>query len=228
MLAQDPLSISLWVHHILLWLFLQTTIHTREFRMSWMLFCLIFTINSYPSMSRAVQEPFPPTKVVHVIHHSKHHSSSKNKHKHSGHGHSHSHSHSHPRRMPSPSPMTSFPISPSTSFPVQSPQFSFPAVPHHPQIRSSSSHGILKVPSASPHVHFSAPHRPPVRSSSSNGLHKAASPSHHHSKPAPKQSSKHNVLTKRNPLPVKPLHPDFQYSKCTGRRRALCVCLLKI
>ena len=173
-------------------------------------------------MSRAVPELFPPT--VHVIHHSKHHSSSKNKHhKHSGHG--HSHSKSHPRRMPSPSPMTSFPISPSTSLPVQSPQFLFPTVPHRPQIRSSSSHGILKAPSASPHVHFTVPHRPPVRSSSSNGLYKAASPSHNQSKPPPKQSTKHNVLTKRTPLPVKPLNPDFQYSKCTGRRRALCVCL---
>ena len=186
-------------------------------------------------MSRAAPAPFPPTRVVHVVHHSKHHSSSKNKHndhhKHSGHGHSHSHSHTHSHsqhhRMPSPSPMSSFPIATSTSFPLPSPQFHFPTVPHRPPIRSSKSHALLEVPSSSPHVHFAVPHRPPIRSSSSNALYKVASSGHNNqSKPHPKQSTKH-TLTKRPPLPVTPqaLHPDFQYSKCTGRRRALCVCV---
>ena len=175
-------------------------------------------------MSRAVPAPFPPNKVVHVIHHSKHHSSSKNKHndhhKHSGHGHSHSHSHSHSQsRMPSPSPMSSFPISPSASFPVWNPQVQFPVIPPRP-LRSSSSHALLDVPSPSRHVHFPAePHRPPFRSSSSNALFNAASSGTGHNhliKPHPKQSS------------VKHPNPDFQYSKCTGRRRALCVCLLRV
>lgn len=178
-------------------------------------------------MSHAAPTPFPPANVVHIIHHSKHHSSSKNKHndhhKHSGHG--HSHSHSQPRRMPSPSPMSSFPITPSTSFPLPSPQFRFPAVPHDPPIRSSKSHALLKAPSSNPHVHFDVPHRPPNWSSNSNA--KVASSGYNQVKPPPKQSTKH-TLTKRPPLPVKPLTPDFQYSNCTGRRRALCVCLLSL
>jgi hypothetical protein len=171
-------------------------------------------------MSRAVSTPFPPTKVVHhVVHHSKHHSSSKNKH---NDHHKHSHSHSQPRRTPSPMP--SFPISPSASFPVQNPQFRFPTVPHRPPHRSSSSHGLRRAPSPSPHVHFAVPHhRPPNRSRSSNALFQAAAPGYNQFAPPPRHSTKHhsNRLTKPAPLP----NPDFQYSKCTGRRRALCVCL---
>lgn len=153
--------------------------------------------------------PSAPIKIVH---------SHNDLYKQSDHGHSpshHSHSHSQPR-MPSSSPMPPFPISPSASFHVQS-QSRSPAVP---LIRSSSP-GLLKVPSASPHVHFALPHRSPIRSSSSNGLYKAASPGYNQSNPLPKQSTKHN--TERTPL-----NPDFQYSKCTGRRRALCVCLLSL
>ena len=175
-------------------------------------------------MSRAVPAPFPPNKVVHVIHHSKHHSSSKNKHndhhKHSGHG--HSHSHSHPHRIPSPSPMSPFPISPSSSYPVQNPQFNFPTVPHRPPIRSSSSHNFFRDPSPSPHVHFAVPHRPPNRSRSSSALFKAASHSHNESKPHSTKHS-HKRLTKPAPALAPLPNPDFQYSKCTGRRRALCV-----
>jgi hypothetical protein len=191
-------------------------------------------------MSRAIPSPAPflPTNV---IHHSKHHSSKHNNdhhNKHPGHGHSHSHhhSHSHPHRVPSPSP---FPITPSASYPVQqSPQFHFPAVPHRPPIQHSNSHGALRAPSPSPfspHVHFSVPHhhRPPIRSNSSNNLFNAAAAvsGHNHQliKPPPKHSTKHNTHTNRltkplyNPTPTP--HPDFQYSKCTGRRKALCVCL---
>lgn len=147
----------------------------------------------YPSTPPAV----PPTEMVHVIHHSKHHSSSKNHHhKHSGHGHSHSHSHSHPHPQPhhlppsSPSPMPSFPISPLFSMP--SPEIHFPTLPHHQLFHSSSSNNLHKVPSP----------KPPMR-----------------------QTDKHHAPNplKLTKLPVEPLNPDFQHSTCSGRRRALCI-----
>ena len=187
-------------------------------------------------MSR-VPSPFPATKA---IHHSKHHhSSSKHKHNndhHKGHGHSHSHHHSHPHRMPSPSPISPYLITPSASFPpVQNPQFHFPTVPHRPAIKHSHSHGILRVPSPiqSPHVHFVVPpsphHRPPNRSNSSNNLINATSTGHNHLiKPPPKHSTKPHTPAKRITKPIPTPHPDFQYSKCTGRRRALCVCFFLI
>ena len=164
--------------------------------------------HGHPSVPHAAPAPFPPTQIVHVIHHSKHHSSSKNKHhhKHSGHDHGHSHSHSHSQHhLPSPSQMTSFPITPSTSYP---PQINFPTVPY----------------------------RPPIQSSSSNILRKLPSPGYMQSIPPPKQSTKHipKHLHKPNYLSIPhhhtasptgpPINHDFQYSNCTGRRRALCVC----
>lgn len=160
-------------------------------------------------MPHADLAPFPPSKVVHAIHHSKHHSSSKHKHndhhKPSGHhGHSHSHSHSHPqsRRLPSPTPMTSFTISPSTSFPVPSPHVHFPAVPHHPPIHSSNSNTLRKAPS---HGYMQLQ---PLPVQFTNHTHNLVS------KPKPH---------KHTPLPTQALNTDFQYSRCTGRRRALCV-----
>ena len=154
--------------------------------------------NSYPSISRAAPAPCPSNPVVHIVHHSKHHSSSKNKHndhhKHSGHGHSHSHS---PHRMPSPTP---FPI-PSTSFTVPSPHVHFPTVPHRPLIHSRSTNALLPAPS-----HDYLQLQPPPPTHSTNHTHHT-----HVTKPKPPKNA-----------PV-PLNPDFEYSKCTGRRRALCV-----
>ncbi|KAF8797491.1 hypothetical protein BYT27DRAFT_7247113 [Phlegmacium glaucopus] len=163
-----------------------------------------YVSHGYPSVSRAAPAPFPPTQIVHIVHHSKHHSSSKNKHhhqQHSGHGHSHSHTHSYSQpRLPSPSPMTPFPISPSTSFPMPSPHFYFPTVPHRPQIHPSTSN---------------------IVNNSSNTLPQATflPPGYIQSIPTPKQSTP----TKQHKLTKLPLNPHFQYSNCTGSRRALCI-----
>ena len=139
--------------------------------------------------------------------------------------------------MPSPSPIT-----PSTSYPPppphlvqqQNPQFHFPTVPplHRPRppppIRHSHSQGILKHPPSPTSLHVRFAPIPPQdhhrhRSNSSNNLFASSGPHNHLIKPPPTKqhttSPHHKRLTKPTPTP----HPDFQYSKCTGRRKALCV-----
>ncbi|KAF8148640.1 caspase domain-containing protein [Crassisporium funariophilum] len=82
-----------------------------------------YVSHDYPTIPRASPHYSSSPQVVHVIHHSKHHSSSKHKHHH------HSHSNSHTRPPPSP-------ITPSTSYqsyqtapPVQRVHFPAPSRP---------------------------------------------------------------------------------------------------
>ena len=149
-----------------------------------------------------------PTQVIHVIHHSQHHSSSKHK-KHRKHSHSQSPSNSTPSTtvaLPFPSPITpstSYHSAPSTS--VQ---------PHHVHF-SSKPPSIVPQTSVRPRVN-SVPERERERDQARRAvLRKPAldvrGRTHFQSQPQ---------LGKR---PADPLNPNFQYSKCTGRKRALCV-----
>ncbi|KZT25487.1 hypothetical protein NEOLEDRAFT_1092419 [Neolentinus lepideus HHB14362 ss-1] len=92
------------------------------------------------------------------------------------------------------------------------------------QRRHSSSHGHHR----SSHTHSHS--RPPVQSQEHPASH---SHRHSHSQPqyiqaqniqypAPTQHAQYPSHSQQNQLP--PLqHPDFQYSRCTGRKKALCI-----
>ncbi|KIM47214.1 hypothetical protein M413DRAFT_440710 [Hebeloma cylindrosporum] len=197
----------------------------------------LYSYHEYPSISRAPPSPHPqypahiqppspmhsqsqyppnqvPTQVIHVIHHSQHHS----KHK------------KHRKRSHSQSPSNSTP-SPNVTFPFPSP------------ITPSTSYHSAPSPSAQqqqPHVHFSS--KPPSivpQTTTSVRPRVNSVPEREREREQPRQA----VLRKPPPdargrtqshsqsqsqlqtgkKPVDPLNPNFQYSRCTGRKRALCI-----
>ena len=151
-----------------------------------------------------------PTQVIHVIHHSQHHSKNK---KHKKRSHSQSPSNSTPSTsvtIPFPSPITtstSYHSAPSTSVQQQRVHF------------SSKPPSIVPEPNIRPRVN-SVPERERERDHARQAVLR---------KPAPEkrgrtQSHSHSQSqTQLGNRPADPLNPNFQYSKCTGRRRALCV-----
>jgi len=169
------------------------------------------------SVSAVPQTPvYPSHQVIQVIHHhSNHHSSS---HKHKKH-----HSHTHIVHAP-PSPMmpsTSYhsapivqalptPMTPSTSYQ------SAPIVPSHHLSRKVST----------PHVRFSSSKPAEIPDT----LLKPPTRTRVHSQPtlpsALRQTQQMIQQVYRPTVNVQhpdPLNPRFQYSKCNGRRKALCV-----
>ncbi|KAH9487448.1 Metacaspase-1B [Psilocybe cubensis] len=144
----------------------------------------------------------PTAQIVHVIHHSSHHHhhSSSSKHKHKPHHH-HNYSYSY---TPAPSaPIT--PITPSTSY------YSAPVIPKPPR-------------APSPRVHFPTPSQ--IATSEPSMLH-VPPRGRVHSQPT-MPTSVHRPAAAPVQRPVQQtsaggLNPQFQYSKCTGRKKALCI-----
>lgn len=188
--------------------------------------------HEYPSISRAPPSPHPqyphhlrapspmhsqpqyppnqmPTQVIHVIHHSQHHSKHKKHRK-------HSHSQSPSNRTPSTSVAFPFPspITPSTSYNSAPPTGVQPQQVHF----SSKPPSIVPQTNVRPRVN-SVPEREREWDQARAVLRKpppdvrGRTRSHAHSQSQPQ-------LGKR---PADPLNTNFQYSRCTGRRRALCV-----
>jgi len=187
--------------------------------------------HEYPSISRAPPSPYPhhlrtpspmhfqpqyppnqiPTQVIHVIHHSERHSKQQKYRQ-------HSHSQSPSNSMPSTSVTLPFPspITPSTSYNSAPPTTST----HQQRVHFSTKPPSIVPPiSARPRVN-SVPERSREREQARHAVLRKPTPdgrgrtqSHSHSQPQPQPGRK----------PADPLNPNFQYSKCTGRKRALCV-----
>jgi len=150
-----------------------------------------------------------PTQVIHVIHHSENHSKNQKYRQ-------HSHSQSPFNSMPSTSVTLPFPspITPSTS------HNSAPATSTQQRVHFSTKPPSIVPPlNVRPRVN-SVPERSREREQARHAVLRKPTPdgrgrtqSGSHSHPQPQPGRK----------PADPLNPNFQYSKCTGRKRALCV-----
>jgi len=192
---------------------------------------------STPTSTSPLSTSFPP--VVHVIHHSKHHHS---KHKHkdkdkrksrskSRERETHSHSHSHQAVVYSPSQLNvPSPIAPpSPIFPPQTPSY-----PHHPHRQRTYSQPVkpspymqtkpITIPTLNRKHSYNALHKPRPSTSQQTLPPIAYSYSPHISSTALHAPSRplHGIL-KPSGQPLDTPNPAFQYSRCTGRKKALCV-----
>lgn len=191
---------------------------------------------SIPSPTSPLSTSYPPAHVVHVIHHSKHHHSkhkSKDKDKKKSRSKSrertHSHSHSHqaivysPSHLDVPSPISMRPPSPMFSsqtliHPQRQRTYSQPITPStYKQTKPITAtlnhkHSYNVLQKARPQL---IP--PPVAYSY---------PPHNSSTPFPGSLKPlHGILKPSGQLLDTP-NPAFQHSKCTGRKKALCVRIL--
>lgn len=173
-----------------------------------------FPSSSIPPRIPSPSMQYPTQHVVHVVHHSKHHT--KHKHKHP---HGHSHSEGQIPTMPLPSPMT-----PSFAYSSGNPSSSNPPVTTPQRVHFSRSRPAI-IPSG-------LSRKASVDALALEFQKKAVLTKSHHRRRTNSQPQVPVGYVQPNEVGhnghkhdhvVDPRNPNFRYSTCSGRRKALCV-----
>jgi hypothetical protein len=178
-----------------------------------------------PQPSPTLPGSYPQAQVIHVIHHSAHHTKHKKskaaeRDRLSPHLYAHKLSHSTsqlnlsaPRPIPFPKASSHHQRTPSQpNTPAQVRYSDLPAVPFE---RQPSSSNVLQK------------RRPAISLSSTQQIiHPQLTPLSPHPLQLPSpQKPLHGILKNKNSTQqLQPLNANFQYSRCTGRKKAVCVC----